>query len=947
MKKIIIALLYVFLFSGSWNSFGNSFNTSIQVFTTAQGLPNNAINDVQRDADGFLWIATNNGIARFDGKNFISFSKNTHHNFFQDNVINEIKIVKNSLFLISKKRGIKILNRKTLIITDFIRQSVQSFCSDKQHQLILFSDGSLALYKSQNQVWKKVLTAFDPKEAIFYNNNIFVLTQNKGVLQLGIGSGEKQRTLAAEYVYMYGKLIPSKKYGLVYATGNKVYILQNNQFVFHPLFGNQIGITNYFEDESSQVNYIYRSKTIFEQSTTSFVNQPISSIKNPELRKLFFVNSNCYFVATNQGLVRITKNKKFIFSIDDNSLVEDDMIRIRRKIIPIDAATTYFFGHPQILVSKNGQLKNIVSKNYSMYDGALLGNKIYCTTDSKGTNVFDLVSYKISQLQLTNVPDDTFFYVVEKVNDQEIALGGSNQIVLFNTLTKKTNLISLTGHTVHAITKSGNLVWIGTNKGVLCANYHKGQWVWKSIPKVYAKTIRNITVDTKREKVWLGTEEDGILILDPKTYRYTQKKSSVLKNITSIINDQKGRFVVSTFNGIVVFDLVKNASYELTQKNGLTNSEFNYKSGALLADGTVVFGGLNSYDQIDYEKLLSSIPQKATIQLTGIQKSTTISPQKSTFTNYNNQSTIAFNTGKEELTLFLADLNLYASFNTFFLYQIDQEKKVPATNNTVSVSNLPYGKHDLKLYLYDDYGNLKATKKIVINAIVPFYYRLSFYVFLSGLFLFLATITIYATIKARKTEALVKERIAMDLHDEVGTVLTRMLLIANSKKEIATQQHELKSGIVEALFSIRTSIHALSSSNKTLEDLIDDTKEFLKKEFAHSTIAYQVQHDTEIPILKVKAELFRDCKLILFEAAANVLKYSEASCFTVTFHVENGLEIVLYDDGHLTAIETVFQKGNGIGNIQKRTERNNGNCTFTIHKPHGMNIKLNFKTPFL
>ena len=89
--------------------------------------------------------------------------------------------------------------------------------------------------------------------------------------------------------------------------------------------------------------------------------------------------------------------------------------------------------------------------------------------------------------------------------------------------------------------------------------------------------------------------------------------------------------------------------------------------------------------------------------------------------------------------------------------------------------------------MYDNFGNLKDKKQLTINAVVPFYYRLSFYIALSLLLLLFGSLSIYNIRKANKTEELVKDRIAMDLHDEVGTVLTRMLMTTHSKKEVIEQ----------------------------------------------------------------------------------------------------------------------------------------------------------------
>jgi ligand-binding sensor domain-containing protein len=127
MKKIVLLVFVLCCFLGVSNSYGNPARRTIRIFTTANGLPDNTINDIQKDSEGFLWIATNKGIARFDGKNFFSFSTKNLTRFFEDNVVNEIKIEGDSIYLISKKKGVKILDRKRLRLTDFSSEGVQSF----------------------------------------------------------------------------------------------------------------------------------------------------------------------------------------------------------------------------------------------------------------------------------------------------------------------------------------------------------------------------------------------------------------------------------------------------------------------------------------------------------------------------------------------------------------------------------------------------------------------------------------------------------------------------------------------------------------------------------------------------------------------------------------------------------------------------------------------------
>ncbi|SDG23022.1 Signal transduction histidine kinase [Dyadobacter soli] len=46
-----------------------------QHFTTANGLPHNSVNDLSVDSKGFVWLATEGGLTRFDGRNFLVIEK--------------------------------------------------------------------------------------------------------------------------------------------------------------------------------------------------------------------------------------------------------------------------------------------------------------------------------------------------------------------------------------------------------------------------------------------------------------------------------------------------------------------------------------------------------------------------------------------------------------------------------------------------------------------------------------------------------------------------------------------------------------------------------------------------------------------------------------------------------------------------------------------------------
>jgi len=86
---------------------------TVKRLTTQAGLPHDNIRDIVRDSTGFLWLATWDGLSRFDGYSF----KNYHHvpndslsiNYFS---VRQIKVDwDNNLWILTDLRRIQKYNR--------------------------------------------------------------------------------------------------------------------------------------------------------------------------------------------------------------------------------------------------------------------------------------------------------------------------------------------------------------------------------------------------------------------------------------------------------------------------------------------------------------------------------------------------------------------------------------------------------------------------------------------------------------------------------------------------------------------------------------------------------------------------------------------------------------------------------------------------------------------
>ena len=92
-KFFHLIILYIALASPTFlraqESFTNRYNTIY--ITMNEGLPNNFVDDIYKDRQGFLWISmSGGGLSRYDGYEFINFTPATPHCRLKSNFIRKV-----------------------------------------------------------------------------------------------------------------------------------------------------------------------------------------------------------------------------------------------------------------------------------------------------------------------------------------------------------------------------------------------------------------------------------------------------------------------------------------------------------------------------------------------------------------------------------------------------------------------------------------------------------------------------------------------------------------------------------------------------------------------------------------------------------------------------------------------------------------------------------------
>ncbi|AYN01333.1 two-component regulator propeller domain-containing protein [Chryseobacterium sp. 3008163] len=98
-----------------WLFFAQNYSLNNTFHTDNSKLPSNLIFDLEQDDKGFLWIATEDGLSRFDGLNFFNYT--IKNGLPSNSVLQVVKDKSGKIWAICYKQPPSFLMRKTTVLS--------------------------------------------------------------------------------------------------------------------------------------------------------------------------------------------------------------------------------------------------------------------------------------------------------------------------------------------------------------------------------------------------------------------------------------------------------------------------------------------------------------------------------------------------------------------------------------------------------------------------------------------------------------------------------------------------------------------------------------------------------------------------------------------------------------------------------------------------------------
>lgn len=212
-------------------------------------------------------------------------------------------------------------------------------------------------------------------------------------------------------------------------------------------------------------------------------------------------------------------------------------------------------------------------------------------------------------------------------------------------------------------------------------------------------------------------------------------------------------------------------------------------------------------------------------------------------------------------------------------------------------------------------------------------------------------------------EAMEKERmrIAQDMHDEIGSKLTKISYLSELPPERNRQTDDQLLSIAstsrELLQSLDEIVWAVNPRNDFLEHLASYFSHHATEYLHNTPVELEMQIPEHLPATPLSAETRHNLFLAFEEALANALKHSRATQVRVEMKLADGrFQVIIQDNGiGLNPDEPrkreSRRRGNGLDNMRRRLADINGECRIESIPGAGttvnLSIKLNSERTFL
>jgi ligand-binding sensor domain-containing protein len=802
-------LLFAFLFLCYTSCFSQPANSFVfRNYTTLNGMPDNVVVKTVKDKNGFLWVATHNGISRFDGLRFKNYSHNpTDSTSLRSIWISDLLIDEQQTLWASTEWGLcyyEAVKDKFIYINDKAHMQLVSkmpLCNGTKNTIWIAAEDGL---KKVNCITKKYNNTsldriVDPQFVIKDNTgNLIIGTRGRGLFKYNIASNSYKllspKKLLATTHYMGACLYEGNVW---IGTEEGLLLLNNDETAMLFLNGaenlkgsliTQLMCVSPFKagvGKDYLVCGTYDKKLfLFDIQQKIFVQKWVSDATNPE----GFISSVVYslyednktlWIGTDRGLNQLNIENQQQQSFYIAPLLSKENLPLVKKIIksntidntkiwlipqqPYNGVVLYNRATQQIVQEWNTN-KTGNEKKYSDIIHSKFGNTIIASRDS-AIDFFSEINGKIKTIPLADkinciTEDDT----------GNLWVGADNGLIFVNATTNAVNVFqsTFTGSDVEKNAYGGKFpivaLKIATDNTIWIANGKYGLFSFDFISKKFTAHRQNVnsTFSTlnrcssieiiAKDSIWAGNMS-GLSCYIPSQNKFINfNAANGLKStyIYSIVKDNENNIWARGNADVFYFNTTTKKLISTKLHPG--SDVFSYNQRLSIDGYNVLLGheaGFTIFNATDFVKPITTKPLLKIIFYKGKDGAIFLETDSNT-------SPIKFKYYENQIGFDFAAIEYNYPEEIEYWYRLEGLEKDfinGADNRTVAYNNLPHGKYRFAVYALNKHSNIKSDVAFFAFVIKPAFWQRWWFWPLLGLLFVLAVIYI-----ARKRVAAIRQK---------------------------------------------------------------------------------------------------------------------------------------------------------------------------------------------
>ena len=550
-------LICTFFFSGiSSLHAALTDNYIYDTWTSRNGLPHNSINAITQTQDGYLWFATWEGLARFNGKEFKNFTRGNESGLI-DSGVRALYADANGGLLAGGTRGGLITrkphNWQTL---PTIKNLVNAVLRDTNDGIWIGLQGEGLIFrandKAENQV---ILPAVSVYKLSFCKNGDVLASTSQGLYRITSANPEDVTQIPGlENTPVYSA-VEDPQGDIIIGSQKGVWVYAKEHLSrFHKQLNN-VRVATILVDK--QGGYWFGT---FKHGAYHFIDNNLSSLTDIDglpqnhVLAIYQDRENSIWIGTNGGLTRL--RRAHFTTWNQHKGLKGNYVR---SVLPL--------GNDQIIVGSSNGLNVIKNKQIYSYSPVTSDNKpakkisiLSLAPRLKGgawigtyeNGLFQFEQKVLTHVELQGLPTEQIHAILEDPQGQ-LWIGTSAGLVKYShdgTRQLFTTKDGLPDDFIMALTldKTGQ-IWVGTGVGVAIIKNNKAQTL-DIQPLEKAQYVFGFYAQDKY--MWMTTDR-GLLryrFADHSLAIIGQKQGLPLDKLFQVIPDSAGYFWLTSNRGI-------------------------------------------------------------------------------------------------------------------------------------------------------------------------------------------------------------------------------------------------------------------------------------------------------------------------------------------------------------------------------------------------------------